>query len=119
MCPVRVSPARLVGGGQMGGEPLTRQIRDRLERPRLVEQMGRIGDDGQLVLASQPVLRLAIEAEHVHVPAADDQQGRRLHRRREGPAKCGRPPVETTAMTSPATSVAADSAAAAPAPAPR
>jgi len=55
------------------GEPRRRELGDAFERPRLLEQMRRSGDDLEPRLASHPSLRLPVELEDLPIGAADDQ----------------------------------------------
>jgi hypothetical protein len=55
-------------------EPVPGQSGGGIEGARLLEQVGRAGHDGQVILAAQLSLGPAVEAEHDVVLAADDEQ---------------------------------------------
>ena len=57
------------------------RARRRLERARLLEQVGRAGHDDQFLLAAQQCAASAVHPDHRHVVAAHDQQRRRPHLR--------------------------------------
>jgi len=60
-------------------EPLRRVLRDRLESAPFFEQMGRAGNDDELLFRAQSRERAFIEDEHLRVVAADEQQRRSAH----------------------------------------
>ena len=63
---------------------------DRLERPRLFEEVRGAGHDDELLFTAQLGERGAIEGQHLDIIAADDQQGRSiLPPGRAGPARSG------------------------------
>lgn len=70
---------RLRSAAQVSEEPVAGQLRDSVERSRLLEQMTGPGYDLQTVFAPQLGLGLAVEIEHKRIVPAHDQQGRRLH----------------------------------------
>src|SRR3989442_680056 len=59
----------------MEREPVACELGHAIERPRLLEQVRRIGDDLEPPLAPEQFERPAIELEDLLVRAADDQQG--------------------------------------------
>src|SRR3990172_11335875 len=66
------------GFAEMADEPRRGEVSDLLERARLLEEMRRARDDGELVLAAQEGRGLAVEFEDDVVPAADDEKRGRL-----------------------------------------
>src|SRR6185437_12700149 len=80
------------GRAEVVGEPAAREVGDRVERSRFLEQMGGTGHDSELVFAPQLGLRGAVEFDHGVVEAADDEQGRGTDLREPGGGKI-RPPA--------------------------
>src|SRR2546422_469453 len=56
-------------------KPCCGNVGNLLQRTGLLKQMSGSGDDGQFLLDSQLRQRRAIEAEHLLIPPADDEQG--------------------------------------------
>ena len=95
------------------------QAGDFLEGARLGEEVGGAGDDLELAVAAELIVRLAVELQDDLVGATDDQQGGRLTFCSAPAARSGRPPRETTAPTESGDRPAARSAAPAPVLAPK
>ena len=70
-------------------EPAACVLNDRLERPRLFEEVRGAGHDDELFFATQLGERGAIEGQHLDVVAADDQQGRSFYGRERSPGEVG------------------------------
>src|SRR5262245_57093516 len=78
--------SRLPGGPDLGRvvidhvlqEPISRQLRNALERAGLLEQMRRARHDLDALVARERVERLQVQLEHLLVVLADDQERGRL-----------------------------------------
>jgi hypothetical protein len=70
-------------------KPTACVLDDRLERPRLLEEMRGARHDSELLFAAQLDERGAIERQHVDIVAADDQQGRSFYGRERSPREVG------------------------------
>jgi UDP-N-acetyl-D-mannosaminuronic acid transferase (WecB/TagA/CpsF family) len=65
---------------EVGGEPVAREVCNRLERTGLLEEVGCVGNDRESILTSQLLLRRAIERQDNRVVSADDEEGGGPHR---------------------------------------
>jgi hypothetical protein len=99
---------------QVPHEPLACQARHLLEGARLLEEVRRAGDDGELLRRGEERQSLPVEPEDRGVVAADDQERRRLHTSERLSGEVGAASTRDHRPTRSGRSAAAIKAAAAP-----
>ena len=103
----------------MAHEPAGGKAGDLFQRPRLLEEVRRSGDDLQLLLDTQLLQRLPVHLDHRDIVSPHDQERRSPNMGEGIPRKVRTPPRETTAPTFSGRWAAAASAAPAPVLAPK